>query len=486
MKHFTKIEKCADLVLLGGVLASILPLFYVFYYWGYTKQRSFDSPTQAFLYVGLPLIATAILVALRRLKGEAKTASALIGISLVGSVYGVELFLQLSKPYLFSAIKPFWEFSGSEEAKQKAKELGRRHGIDFDTREGHEVVADLRKRGVDAVPSISAADQLLRWQPGQRVESVIRIDGKELIPLGGISNKVTVLCNENGYWVTYKSDERGFHNSPGQWASGPIDIAAAGDSYTQGYCVPPERNYVHLVRQRYPAMLNLGIHGNGPLLMLAGISEYLPLHKPKTVLWFYYEQNDLIDLEFEKKSAFLMRYLEEGFTQKLAGRQSDIDGLLLADLKRQKAVAENMRGDTEQKGRNFTQSFMEFARLYALRTRLGLADGGTSKPEVDLDLFATILSLAKTRVGAWGGKLYFVYLPFWGRYTNILDAASEQRASVLSSVKALAIPIVDLHPVFSAQIDPLSLFPFGQYGHYTERGHQLVADTVLEAIAKEK
>ena len=70
------------------------------------------------------------------------------------------------------------------------------------------------------------------------------------------------------------------------------------------------------------------MRGNGPLFELAQIKEYLPALKPKIVLWFYYEGNDLSNLKIEKQSALLRRYLEGGFTQNLLDRQADIDRVL--------------------------------------------------------------------------------------------------------------------------------------------------------------
>ena len=87
-----------------------------------------------------------------------------------------------------------------------------------------------------------------------------------------MSNTVTVLCNESGQWIDYRSDERGFSNANEIWQSDRLDIAALGDSFTHGYCVPADKTFVALIRQRYPATLNLGIAGDGPLLMLAKLT----------------------------------------------------------------------------------------------------------------------------------------------------------------------------------------------------------------------
>src|SRR5262249_23013464 len=124
------------------------------------------------------------------------------------------------------------------------------------------------------------------------------------------------------------SDEHGFNNPKGLWDKGPMDIVTLGDSYTQGFCVQPEKHFVTAIRKRYPKTLNLGIEGNGPLLMLAAIKEYAQALRPKLVLWFYYEGNDLTDLQLEKDSQLLRSYLTPGFRQGLLQRQAEIDQAL--------------------------------------------------------------------------------------------------------------------------------------------------------------
>ena len=61
--------------------------------------------------------------------------------------------------------------------------------------------------------------------------------------------------------------------------------------------MPADRTFVALIRQRHPATRNFGMAGDGPLLMLATLQEYVSPLKPRIVLWFYFEGNDLIDLQ---------------------------------------------------------------------------------------------------------------------------------------------------------------------------------------------
>ena len=99
--------------------------------------------------------------------------------------------------------------------------------------------------------------------------------------------------------------------------------------------------------------------------------------------------------------------------------------------------------------------------------------------EAQLNLFRNVLLKAKESVGAWEGTLYFVYLPDRDRYANNAD---NHRQSILAIVRDSGIPVIDVHARFRLQSDPLSLFPFGRFGHYNEEGNRLVAEEVLRSI----
>jgi len=193
----------------------------------------------------------------------------------------------------------------------------RRFGIPFDARDQFQVVRDLRKQGPDVYPVTFPA-----WQGLPSADA-------PLLPLGGISDVTTVFCNEMGQYVVYRSDEHGFHNPKGIWSSARFDLAVLGDSFTQGACVPTEQNFVELLRRQYPATLNLGMVGNGPLLMLAGLKEFLTDLRPGVVLWVYTEGNDLtFDLNREKRFTRLTDYLLPDHRQGLLARQSECDTFL--------------------------------------------------------------------------------------------------------------------------------------------------------------
>jgi hypothetical protein len=379
----------------------------------------------------------------------------------------------------------------STDKKKDAAELTKKFGVEIDTRSAGDVIASLQKAGIDAVPLVVPTQGFIEEQ-NNSIKSVLKVHGQEVIPLGGIADRVTVMCNENSQWVTYKSDKHGFNNPSEAWQSGPVEVGILGDSYAHGFCVPPDRNFAALIRQRYPATLNFAMAGAGPMLELATWKEYLQPLKPKVVLWFYYEGNDLIDLQGDRKNKLLMRYLEDNFSQKLIALQTEIDQAIWDDIPRQSALVSSRRETGSGHGVNLVDRFVDFVALGNLRNRLSIINSTTIQ-EVqnladlegpNLGLFREILTQVKTSVGAWGGKMYFIYLPDWPRYSGYeLEPVAKQRDSVIALVTSLGISVIDIHPVFQAESDPLSLFPFREPGHYTEKGHSLVAEEVMRKIS---
>jgi hypothetical protein len=446
----------------------------------------------AALHYVLPTALAGLLINSLRFNAASKANIALLCLSLASAVYAMELFLALSGSPLLGPAKPVMtRLSASDDKKRDAAELTKKFGAVIDTRTPGEVIADLRKKGVDAVPIVTPSNNLFVKQPDGSIESALKIKGREVMPLAGVANKVTVLCNENGRWIDYRSDERGFNNPNEIWRSKRIEIAALGDSFAHGYCVPADKNFVALIQQRYPATLNLGVAGDGPLLMLAKINEYLERIKPPIVLWFYYEGNDLTDLQAERKSVLLMNYLQDGFTQSELAQQTAVDRAIMDDMPRLRAI-ERANTARRQAGKGkVIDNLVQFTKLSSLRQRLGLtagADAETLNTGADLegpnmDVFRNVLAQAKMRVEAWGGQLYFIYLPEWARYSHYISWGKANRNQVVTMVSGLGIPLVDIDAAFQAHGDPLSLFPFREVGHYTETGHRLVAEEVLKGVS---
>jgi hypothetical protein len=268
-------------------------------------------------------------------------------------------------------------------------------------------------------------------------------------------------------------------------------IVAVGDSFTQGNCVSSNKNFMALIRKQHANTLNLGMSGEGPLLMLAALTEYLPAVKPKVVLWFFFEGNDFVELSKESKSPMLRQYVEGGFNQALVDRQAAVDGALIQyverEMKRELAKrGEAGKGDGYADGSWYRiRALADVPRLSRLRAALGVLYGRAVGDPQDwysqnqLDLFRTVLMRANQLAVEAGGTLYFVYLPARDRYVYGQDY---HRESILAIVKRTGVPIVDVHDAFQREGDAMRFFPFGRFGHYNEEGNRLVAAEVLRSI----
>jgi hypothetical protein len=448
-------------VLLAGA-GSVFSFLFIYSAYRYvrTGERLFTSYVDA-----IPAALAIVFLAALKLKSTYRLLLATLLFSMAVAAYSLEFFLRLSYSTVF--------------VQQMAAKLAQEFGVDIDQRDRYQLIADLRKQGISAVLQNNVS---------------VNTGDAEITPLAGIANKLTVGCNQAGRPLIYESDEHGFNNPKGLWRPGS-DIVAVGNSFTLGYCVPSDINFVALIRRRYPATVNLGMPGQGPVHILATLKEYTQFLKPKVVLWFYSDVT-FTELQVEKDSRMLMRYLKSDFNQGLLHRQSEIDDALTR-LERQISPSMNQPAIRQERGKKLFRDLPELMKLSILRQKLGLihrptllrevdwmSDSELSAFEFDLNLIRETLFEAKAQVEAWGGVLYFVDLPQWERlYAPNPTVGIRMWPQILKLVNGLGIPVIDLYPAFQNHPDPSSLFPLRGSGHYNRASHRLVSETVLNVIA---
>jgi hypothetical protein len=376
--------------------------------------------------------------------GEIQSNIVTVAISLVIGVYTIEGVASL--------------FQGKRIVSERIAAASKL-GIEFDERTTLEITKDLIAEGVDAVP----------YGSNLRLGKTVAIKPELLMPLGGVSNKTTVITNESGQYAIYKSDRHGFNNPDDQWDLPKIEWLLTGDSFTEGASVQPGEEIAGQIRSITKSpVINIGISGNGPLLELAALKEYGPSLHPKKVLWIYFEGNDFIDLEGEKKYPKLMQYLQDDFSQNLINRQKEIDHILSKHIKTMKALHKT-----------------GWMRLYATRKLIKFEEE-SFVPDLYVDpLLTKILTKAKDRTEAWGGKLYFVYLPDFSRYNETVDDHDlhMKKSETIELVRDLNIPVIDIHQeVFADHPDPLDLFPLRLYGHYNAKGYSEVTKAIVLGV----
>ena len=382
-------------------------------------------------------------------------------VSIIFSLYLVEFVL------IFLGIgQPLSDMYVARAAKQ---------GIEFDQRDKLTVIEDLIAEGVDAVPTFHPRGYLLRID-------IQEDNGEILLPLGGVSRKVTVYNNESGEFTIYKSDRHGFNNPDNEWDSKAQEWMTVGDSFAQGSGVKPGEEIAGQLRSiTNSTVVNLGIGGNGPLLELASLIEFGKFLKPRKVLWVYYEGNDLVtNLRTEKESPLLMKYMQDGFSQHLIKRQEEVDKLLNEHLSKEKEK-EKEKAKAKAKRDKWIHR-KRWIRLRSVRSVIGI----NTKGDIDVDpLFEKILTKAKAEVEAWGGFLYFVYLPEYACYSSSISSHGvfRKKAEVINIANRLDIPVVDIHrEVFEKHSDPLALFPFRLFGHYNAEGNAEVAKAIVRIV----
>jgi hypothetical protein len=349
-------------------------------------------------------------------------------------------------------------------------EAAARLGLENDPRSTRQLIQDMARDGTTVVPALWPA---LLLEPGAdgASRSALIVDGRETVPVGGVSGMTTVMCREVGPYVTYLADRHGFNNPDSVWDH-PVDLMLIGDSFAQGQCVPTGVQIASRLRDLLPGTVTLGMGHEGPLLELAALKEFGPLLKPRAVMWLYFQGNDLIqDLPRERASPLLMRYLEPGFSQDLPSRQVAIDDALRAHLEGPSQERDISRNE-------LTARLVSIAKLRNLRRALGAT---RSQPAPDVALFARVLQEARRTVAGWGGTLYFVYLPSWSELMAPTTFDPALRDRVLAVARETELDVIDLYGPMTSEGDPSAFF-FYSGSHYGPEGQAAVADAILETL----
>ena len=129
------------------------------------------------------------------------------------------------------------------------------------------------------------------------------------------------------YQVDVAYDENGFRNPPGRTRA---DVVLIGDSFVEAGLVPREETIAAVLERELGLVVqNLGCSGYGPQQEKIVLERYgLPL-KPKFVVWFFFEGNDLLDVpRYEEarrtggqdpgRTRFLARSLTANLARRLA------------------------------------------------------------------------------------------------------------------------------------------------------------------------
>jgi hypothetical protein len=352
--------------------------------------------------------------------------------------------------------------------KQTAAKLG----VRFDPRNASEVVADLRQRGVDALPAF--ARELPRF-PLIRAQLP---DG--FYPLSHVSRVSVVECNEGGEFLVYRTDEFGFNNPPGLLASHKIGLAAVGESLTLGHCVPPADSLVARLRTLYPRTANFGIAGSATLSVLASFREYVEPLRPPVVLWIVNPFAAVDDEEL--KDPILVRYLDPAFSQHLRERQPEVNRVvrntvMLAQTEAERAARLAVERAEESR-------FTGIPRLFQLRKRDYIAFRQAPSAPPDLRAFVQALSLARETTRQWGGDFVVLLLPTFSEIVAKRIPSTLRHEHLKQVLTEHEVPVIDAIPLFLDRHDPAALYSLRIDSHPTAEGHALLANYVAHELER--
>ena len=306
-------------------------------------------------------------------------------------------------------------------------------------------------------------------------ENKVVVNDQEKITLGYSSYSKVISCIRNDGWKYYTTDRYGFNNIDKKWDQDE-KIFMVGDSYGVGVCVKYkdslDAQISKFLKKKF-TLINLSNTGNGPLLELASFIEYAKEFKPKILIWFYYEGNDLLELRNEKKQKILMNYLnKENFEQNLKNYQSNIDSNIFNYLRQY---------DLNYKKSSYQSSkIYKFVTLQNVRKKTNIFQVYNERIQNNLDpVFKKIINKVNFIMNKNNGKLYFVYMPL---KENFSEEYARSRKEILKFLDSENIKLIDMQKKFASSKllinDPVNT-------HYTPEAYKLIAQEVIKSINKD-
>jgi hypothetical protein len=356
-----------------------------------------------------------------------------------------------------------------------------------------EYVAELRKHGLAAYPVLFPSGFAQLWQKTRaKAQSPIVIGGREILPLAGIPDVLTVYCpRPDTGWLTYRSDGLGFRNPPLVERSAAPEFALLGDSFAQGHCVPDSFTYAHQLSEM-GLTLSYGMNATSALAQLAIFREYVKWIRPHHIIWFFFEGNDPREFLRERTWPVLRAYFQRGHLQHLVGLRDPIA------LAMRRFVDQRLEGiEVATAGHDFRRFAQNRSILdemidllllrrakTALRKTFESTEPTTEMAETAWHELADIWREVIETQRAQGGQTTFVYLPARDRF---LAKNPGPFQALESKVRALWFDLgagqVSLTKLLEGAGNPLAYYQPDRL-HFNEEGYRLTAKAIIEHLRR--
>lgn len=353
-------------------------------------------------------------------------------------------------------------------------------------------VADLREQGLAAYPAVFPSGFLYLWQKaGENSRSSIMIEDRAVLPLSGIPDVLTVYCAAPDLsWVIYHSDAYGFRNPALDASRAAPNFALIGDSFVQGFCVPDAFTYAVQLSVLGPTV-GYGMNGTSALAQLAIYREYVKPLRPRHIIWFFHEGNDLTDYLAERTLPLLEPYLDPAHVQDLMTMNGSISVALKRFIDQQLASEDVLTLVHDQNThREFLEEMFDFLVLRRTRDVLRLvslmqAPEEFTLPELSETEWREISHIWREVIEtqrAQGGQITFVYIPARFRFLA-KDPAPFQalERKVVTLWSGLGVDYVALIEPLEAAGDPLAYY---RAGHFNEEGYRLTAQAIVKHLRR--
>ncbi|RVP52447.1 SGNH/GDSL hydrolase family protein [Sinorhizobium medicae] len=344
----------------------------------------------------------------------------------------------------------------------------------------HTVTAVSVRLGMFGQLSEAQAETLRRndnMVPGFTLRYLNRVSGTDELPealLSGFPAAEVVLCTSGDGVVSYTADRYGFNN-PDDLYDDPLDLMLLGDSFVEGFCLPPGDDLASQLRAGGIRTASIGIRGNGPLTELAALGRFGEILRPRRVMMVFFEGNDWENLERELAVPWLRTALSPDAD---FGLQSAVQNA----MRQARSILTEHRNAAVTSVDLLTRTalFRNFVALQQTLTRLGLVYPKItpSNPE-----FRRILHRAKQLTESWGGSFTLVYVPRIDRFMGPFSSDrpfDPLRIKVLGAAAAEGIEVIDLNPAIRAQADPLLMY--APDAHFSRTGAEFAASEILRGV----